>query len=169
MAGSSLFWDATYPTFPATEGWALTYYLTGPVKKTWAGATYINASGQTYQVRIPATQTDDLTTAGAYRLIGRVSLAGEVHEVYNERLLVLADPAAAGAAKSFNRQMLESIDAALLAWAPSAEMQSFSVNGRSIEYRTKEELFELRATYAYLVALEDNPDGRLSHAVTFVG
>lgn len=167
MAGSSLYWDATYPDFPPSEGWALAYYVTGPAIRAWSGGTYINASGETYQVRIPATQTEAMPAAGTYRLIARVSKAGEVHEIYNESLLVLANPATAVAASSHARQMRDAIRAAFLAAAPDAHLVSFSINNRSQTYSREDAKAEL-AHWEYLVALEDNPDGRLSHAVAFV-
>jgi len=171
--GSSWFWDATYPDFPASDGWVLSYYLRGGSDLTLANATpvgvTITASGDVYEVRVPGSVTAAVTVAGKYRLIGRVALAGEVHVVYNAHLLLLLDPSNAVNAKTFNRQMLEAIETAMVAGVANAsEIQSVTVNGRTIQYRDRAELNTAHAHYSLLVALEENPDGRLSHAAEFV-
>lgn len=170
QAGESWFWDISYPDFPADESWELSYYLRGPVDLDFAFGTEVTAGdGAEFEVRVPATTTDDLTAAGAYRLIGRVSKSGEVHTVYNEHFLVLADPSTAVNVKSFARQMLEAIDTALIAGvASSAETKRLTINGRTIEYRDTADLEGRRAHYAVLVALEDNPYGSVTHVAEFV-
>src|SRR5687768_10448329 len=110
-SGDSWFWDVAYGEYPASDGWQLTYQLRGPEDLDVAWTTHVTAEGAGFEVRIPVTSTD--LAAGSYVLVGRVSLAGEVHTVYTARLLVLANPVAAVAAKSFNRRMLEAIEAAL--------------------------------------------------------
>lgn len=173
VIGSSWFWDATYPDFPASDGWVLSYYLRGGSDLTLANATpvgvTITASGDVYEVRVPGSVTAAVTVAGKYRLIGRVALAGEVHVVYNEHLLLLQDPSDAVNAKTFNRQMLDAIETAMVAGvAGSSDIQAITINGRSITYRDRAELNAAHAHYSLLVALEENPDGTLSHAVEFV-
>lgn len=171
--GSSWYWDATYSGFPASEGWVLTYYLRGASDLTLANASptgvTITADGDVYEVRIPGTVTAAVTSAGKFRLIGRVALAGEVHVVYNEHLLLHQDPLDAVNAKTFARQMLEAIEAAMVAGiSTSSDIQSITINGRSISYRDRDELNRLHAHYSLLVAIEENPHGTLSHAAQFV-
>lgn len=169
QAGSSWFWDATYTSFPANESWELSYYLRGVEDADFLWGSVVSAgTGAVFEVRIPASTTSGLT-AGAHRLIGRVTKSGEVHEVYNVPFLVLADPATAVNAKSFNRQMLEAIDAALIAGVDqSAGVQRLEINGRTIEYRTTADLQKMRSHHLYLATLEENPGARIDHLTEFV-
>jgi len=163
VIGSSWAWDVTYSDFPADESWQLSYSIRGPDDFDLAWGTHVAAgSGAEFEVRVTAAQSAaGVTTAGAYRLIGRVNKSGDTWDgevVFNRHLLVLADPATAVGVKSFNRRMLEAIDSALIdGVADSAEAKRITVNDRTIEYRDRGELDGLRAKYAYLVAIEENP------------
>ena len=172
FAGSAWSWDVTYPDFPSNSGWTLAYYLRGPIDKTLAAGTEVTADGVGgFEVRVPKVTTDDFTTAGAYRLIGRVFKTSDEFDgtiVYSGHLLLLADPTVAVNAKSHNRQMLEAIDAALIdGVSDSTEIKSLSVNSRTVTYRDQAELESRRSHYALLVALEENPDAEVSHAGEF--
>lgn len=167
--GTSWFWDVSYPSFPASDGWQLNLYFRGPTDLTITWASGITADGAGFAVRITPALAAALTTAGKYLLTGTVTLSGEVHEVERRHLLVLAAATAAVNVKSFNRQMLEAIQTALLAGvATSAEKKRITVNGRTVEYRDRAELDVLHARYTYLVAIEDNPTGRVVHEAEFV-
>lgn len=170
FVGESWFWDVTYGAFPADESWQLAYYLRGPKDLDFAFGSEVTAGdGSEFEVRVPATTTDDLAGyPGPYRLIGRVSKSGEVHTVYNEHLLVLPDPATAVNAKSHARQMLDAIEAALLDFAAGAQQVRTTVNGRTVEFRSTDDLTALESRYRMLVALEDNPDGSITRLTEFV-
>lgn len=169
--GSPWNWDITYPDFPADENWELSYYLRGADDQDFLFGSVVTAgTGAEFEVRIPASTTSGITTAGSYRLIGRVSKTGhewDGHVVYNKHVLVLADPADAVNAKSHNRQMLEALRTARLSGASSHEKVKIEVNGRSVTYRDAEELDSLIGRYELLVALEENPDGRIAQEVEF--
>lgn len=167
--GTSWFWDVAYPEFPASDGWQLNLYFRGPTDLTVAWASGISASGNTFQVRITPTLAQPLKVGGSYRLYGTVTLSGEVHEVENRIVSVAVAATTPVGAKSFNRQMLEAIETAMLAGATSStDARRIEINGRVIEYRDREELNVLRSRYMALVAVEDNPNGRIIHEVTFV-
>ena len=174
--GSAWSWDVTYSDFPSDESWQLRYYLRGPDDFDLTFGTHVTAesSGPGFEVRVTAAQiADACETPGKYRLVGRVNKSGDEFDgtlVYNGHLLVLADPSTAVNAKSFNRRMLDLIDAALLAGvSASAEAKRISVNGREIEYRDRAELEGRRTHYAHLVAIEENPEGRVVDEVVFCG
>lgn len=166
--GTSWFWDVSYPDFPASDGWELNLFFRGPTDLDVAWGSGISANGSGYSVRITPAIAANLTAAGKYLLVGTVTLSGEVHEVERRHILALADPATAGNAKSFNRQMLEAVETAMLAGvASTAEAKRITVNGRTMEYRDRAELETIHARYTYLVAIEENPGGRVLHAVEF--
>lgn len=169
VIGSPWVWDVTYPDFPADESWQLRYEVNGPNTLDLTFGTHVTAAatGPGFEVRVTASQSGALTTAGKYRLIGRVNKVGDVWDgtiVYNEHLLLIADPVDWIAEKSFNQQMLEAIEAALVAGvSSSAEAIRISVNGRTIEYRSLAELEGRRAHYLNLVADELNPGATVVH------
>jgi hypothetical protein len=172
--GSAWSWDVAYSDFPADDSWQLSYALRGPDDIDLAWGTEVTAadSGPGFEVRVPKATTDGITTPGAYRLIGRVSKSGDEFDglvVHNEHLLLLADPTTAVNAKSFNRQMLEALETALVAGvSSSAEVLEVVINGRRTTYRERGEIEKAHAHYLLLVAIEDNPRGSLSHATEFV-
>lgn len=176
VLGSSWAWDVTYPDFPADESWQLSYKIRGPDDFDLAFGTHVTAgSGAEFEIRVtPAQQTTaNFDSPGPYRLTGRVNKSGDTWDgeiVYNRHLLVLADPATAVGVKSFNRQMLDKIETALKdGVGSSAEARRISINNRTIEYRDRAELDALRAHYAYLVSIEENPGGYVVQEVEFVG
>ena len=172
--GGALSWDVTYSDFRSDESWQLKYRLRGPDDADLAWSTHVTADGVGgFEVRVTTAQLATLCTVpGAYRLIGRVNKSGHEFDgtvVYNGHLIVLADPEATVNAKSFNRQMLEAIDEALVAGvSDSTEFKSIAVNGREVQYRDQAELERRRVHYALLVALENDPDGQVVHAGEFV-
>lgn len=176
--GTAWAWDATYGDFPADESWALNYYLlskVGPTELTLAYGTEVNAasSGPTFEVRVPRTTTDNLTTSpGPYRLVGRMTKASDTFDgaiVCDRHVLVLADPAQHVSAQSFNRRMLDAIQAALVAGAATlGGTQRVTINGRTVEYRTTDDLLKLEATYLARVAIEENPGGVVMDETEFV-
>lgn len=174
-AGSPWLWDASYADFPADESWELAYYLRGAKDLDFTFGSEVTAasSGPGFEVRIPKATTDDLGDyLGKYRLIGRVSKSGDDWDgavVYNRHLLVLADPSTAVGAKSWNRQMLDAIRAALKdGISDSTSAKSISINGRSVEYRSVEELTRLESQFAIRVAMEENPGQTVVREAEFV-
>lgn len=174
VIGSSWAWDPSYLDFPADDSWQLSYDIRGPDDFDLVWGTHVSAGdGSEFEVRVTAAESAaGITTPGTYRLVGRVNKSGDTWDgeiVYSEHLLVLADPSTAVGVKSFNRQMLEAIDTALLAGASnSAEAQRIEINGRVIQYRDTADLEGRRAHYAMLVAIEENPYGSVVQEAEFV-
>lgn len=169
--GSSWFWDVTYPQFPASDSWELNLFFRGPNDFDVVFGTGIAASsGAAFEVRITPTlvTTGALTTAGPYILYGTVTLAGEVHDVDDCHLLVLAAPSGVVNVKTFNRRMLDDFQAASLELGSGGlKFRSVSINGRKTEFAIEEYEKKL-AHYTLLVAIEENPGGKISHETVFV-
>jgi hypothetical protein len=173
-AGDSLEWDKTLPTFPASEGWELSYSL---ISKSGDGASadldlpfgpsgVVEANGDVFEVRVGADDTADLV-AGPYELIARVvnDAEGITKSWLVKRVLVHADPATVVGAKSHARTMRDLLRTALESAATDAEI-SIQVNGRSVTYDPEKARAQL-AHYEYLVVLEENPTAEISHAAVF--
>lgn len=174
-AGDSLEWDKTLSLFPASQGWELSYAL---ISESGAGATAdlaiafdavlgpVTANGDVFEVRVSASSTEDLVT-GPYRLVATVTDGSTKKSWLAGRVLVHADPAAEVGAKSFSRTMRDTLRTAMSSAASDGAYLSVSVNGRSVTYAREHASAEL-ARYEYLVALEENSAGEISHAVEFV-
>ena len=163
QAGSSWFWNTSFGDYPASAGWQLVFFLRGPKDLNVVWTTHVTADGDAFQVRIPATDSAPITP-GPYRLIGRVDLAGEVHEVYNEHLLVLADPLTAVDAQSRVKILLDAIRSALDGRLTAAQRE-IQINGRRVVYFDSTELRALEAEYSLLYEIERSPHARLTHEV----
>jgi hypothetical protein len=166
-AGDSLEWDRALADFPASEGWELSYQLRtdggeGAVGDLDFAAT---ASGDSYEVRVLAAATTNLIP-GPYRLHARVTDGTTTKSWLVRRVIVHADPVAAGA-KSHARVMRDALRTALQTAATDGAYLSVSVNGRSVTYARDTARKDL-ANYELLCAIEENPTGSLSHAVEFV-
>lgn len=153
-AGSSWQWDRSFAEFPAGEGWVLAYHLRGPGALDTEAAEIV-ASGDTFQVRIPASRTG--IEAGTYRLAGYVSLNGERHQVHNTLVSVFPDVSGADdAGLSHAEKTLALIEAAIEGRIP-ADAETVQINGRAITHIPVAELVKLRGSYRSLVWRERNP------------
>ncbi len=140
-AGDSLQWDRTLAAYPPSEGWTLSYVLTG------AGAAVIEVAASpsddntSYEVRVtPATTAD--YTPGRYNLVGLVTHTdGRRFEVYRAACVVLADPATATPTLSYNERMLAAVEAKLEARIV-ADISSYTLEQQQV-YR--EEMLKLQA------------------------
>lgn len=169
--GSSWFWDVTYPQFPASDSWELNLFFRGANDFDVVWLTGITASsGAAFEVRITPTlvTAGSLTTPGPYILYGTVTLAGEVHDVDDCHLLVLAAPSAVVNEKTFNRQMLEMFQGAAISLGEGGlKYAEVSINGRKSVFAVEEYEKKL-AHYTLLVAIEENPTGKFVHETVFV-
>ena len=167
IAGDSWKWDKTLPDFPAGDGWQLTYYFRGETDydADW-GSDVTSPTGEDgYEVRI-----DEANTAlppGAYRLYGRVTDGTDVHTAVELKINVVANPATAVNAKSFNARQLAAIEARMESRALTQEQRRVKINGREIEFATEDELKVAHAHYQFMVQLERDPNARLTHAARF--
>jgi hypothetical protein len=172
-AGDSIEFDWSLPEFPASQGWELSLSLrseSGPGASADFDAEWddhVTADGDTFEVRVPAAETAALV-AGPYQLIARVvnTAEGITKSWLVNRPLVHADPATLTGAKSHNRTMRDLLRTALQSGATQAQYVSVQVNGRTVEYARADADAQL-ARYEYLVALEENPNGAITHAYEF--
>ena len=167
FAGDSWKWDKMLAQFPASDGWQLSYAFRGETDYDAAWGTEVTSpSGEDgFEIRIDESNTD--LPPGAYKLYGRVADGTDVHTPIELKINILANPATAVDAKSFSQTQLEAIEARIAARTLTQEQKSVRINGRAIEFADEDELKVARAHYKYLVELEKNPSGRLSHAARF--
>lgn len=161
-AGTTVSYTRTFLDYPATS-WTLTLYLNGAAVATSKAAV---PSGNSFVVTLSATDTAALA-AGTYRYVERVTKAGEAYDVARGEVRVLPNltGAAAGALLSHAEKTLAIINLAIEGRL-TADLESYSVGGRTVNKIPTAELEKLRGKYEAIVYREHNP-GKLSRTVYF--
>lgn len=128
-AGDTVRFTRNYSDYPVGDGWTLKFSLAGPGKIGVDGTT----SGADALFTLPAAKTADLAP-GTYRFAIVASLDGARYTAEEGVCTVLADvtTASAGALRSHDEQVLELLEAELLARAGSDHTE-YSVDGRSLK------------------------------------
>lgn len=170
-AGDSWQWDRCLADFPASDGWELSYFFYGLQSEVAISAAWgdeVTANGDTFEVRIPAEDTDTEVSAGPYQLVGRVTKAGVgTFTAFLGHVDVLANPAEATGTESEHKKHLDRLYAARATLSTNGYAE-VSEHGHTVVYRRQEELDKEIARYEYLVALERNPDAKIQHVGRFV-
>ena len=138
VAGDTWKWTTALVDYPPSEGWALTYYVTGPVTIPAFAAT---AGTSSYSVEVDATDTA-LLPQGTYRWTAKVSLSGEVHVARSGLFIVAPNPAtmADGATLSHEERLIPVLEAAIERRV-RVDLKGYSVTTQSAQ---REELAEYR-------------------------
>lgn len=168
VAGASWQWDKVLPDFPAGDGWQLSYAFRGETDydAAWADDVTSPTGEDGFEIRIPPADTAGINP-GAYVLWGTVTDGTDTYTPIEWKVNVLPDPTTAVNAKSANQTILDAIEAAISGQWTDAQQKSISIHGRSIENFGPEELEVQKAQYKIYVALEKNPQARLSSAGRF--
>jgi hypothetical protein len=147
-AGSTWIWTVESPTYPVSEGWALSYAILGGSKLLWS-ASYVANDGTTHTVTIPATITAAFT-AGRYEVTriwtGSSTYAGRVEFEACEPLNVAANPslAAPGDRVAFAEANLAAVEAAITARLAGDQPEEYAIGGRSVTKMKIGELIAIR-------------------------
>lgn len=142
-AGDTWSWTRPGGSYPASAGWALTYYFSIPGVagvKTLAAT----ASGDDFTASQTAEQTADWTP-GLYAWTARVAKAGESHTLEQGQLRILPDPATAAAAASHAEKCLVIIESALEKCMGDAFVE-YEIDGAKFK-KNRTELLSLRTFY----------------------
>lgn len=167
-AGDSLHWLRVTPDYPASAGWAITYYVIGPVTATFVST----ASGEDHDITVAMSDTVSWLP-GTYRLQGFISNGTERHRVYDGPLTVNRDPATIlpGAdIRTHARRTLDLIEAVLEGRAGDDVLNS-SIEGTTISRIPPGDLLLLADRYRAMVRSEEAADavksGRASGRTIF--
>jgi hypothetical protein len=157
-AGETPRWRKSLADFPASDGWALDYYLRGAGAGLDAGAS---ADGDGFLVEVPAAATENLAP-GSYRWQGWVSKGAERYQVADVPVVVKQGFAGVVAAatvetRSEVKQILDAVDAMIKGKA-TKDQQQYTIAGgggyRMLMRIPVSELIQLRREYARLYAAE---------------
>lgn len=118
--GDSKTWTRSMSSYPASDGWVLTYRLVGPSTLT----VVADADGDGFSATISAAASAALT-AGRYRLHGRVVLGAITQTIYDGPLQAAVDPANPPAGydpRTWAEITLEAIEAAITGTASTTQL-----------------------------------------------
>jgi len=163
-AGDTWLWTKTLALYPATEGWTLTYSLSGPSALRFDAA----AAGSGYAVTVAATGTK--IPEGTYRWVSYVTLAGTRHRVESGILVVEPNPATipdGHATESFAVRTLRIVEAALESRLPQG-LEEYQIAGKAVKHMSLMELMAVRAKLRHEVAAETRGGTLASLEVAFV-
>lgn len=162
-AGDTWTWLKAFKDYRPTEGagtWTLSYAIVGPDKLVW-DASWVTTGTGDWTVEIPAASTANLLK-GTYRwtaiLTGGGTLSGDRGTPAAGVFTVLPNPATlkAGDTLSSAAKNLALVEAALEGRL-TADMQSYSIGGRSVTAIPVSELYALRAQFRNELWRERNP------------
>lgn len=158
-------WRKSFCDYPATL-WQLNYYFRSNLGVGFnaAWATEVTADGDDFDIVVPASKTDDMTVAGDY--VWQAWLT-EIADATNKikigegrtRVEIGFDPASTAAVETRSKAkiMLDSIDAALTAFASSDVLEyeiSTPAGSRRIKRSDKSTLTSERKYWAGIVTNE---------------
>jgi hypothetical protein len=150
--GDTIAWRESFGNYPASQGWALSYAIRGPVSLD-VNAT---ADHDDFVITINPAQSDTLTQ-GYYRYQAIVTKGSEVHTVSQDFLLVDPDLSAASVpmeARVSARVIFDAIKAMIAGTAGQAE-RMIEIAGRRLENWTPEELRKAYTNWELLAQKEE--------------
>lgn len=159
-AGEKVEWWKQFDDYSAVQ-WNLTYSFRGPGTGFDVTAT---ADGTNFVVTIPVTTTSTITTAGKYQWqawMVRIGDSTNRHMVGSGFTQFVKGTLGASTStteiRSIAKQIIDSIDAAVLAFA-SSDVQEYEISTpagtRRVKRSDKQWFMEMRKTYAAIYAQE---------------
>lgn len=150
-AGNSASWLLTFSDYPASAGWAVTFYL---LNSAHAIDFTTSASGDSHLVDLSAVTTADYD-AGDYKYTALVSDGTDRYTVDSGDITIYPDPSTLTTydGRSHAEIALANIEAVIVGKA-SADVLRYTIGGRELWKHPWEELLKLRDYYRAEVATE---------------
>lgn len=154
IAGDTARWLKSLPSYPASDGWVLSYTLVNAATRLVLPTT---ADGDSHQVSVPAATTA-AWPAGNYDYRAAVTRAGDVFTVAAGRMTIQPAFGAAIDTRSHARRTLAAIESTLEGRASSATAE-YEIADRQMKYIPLPELLTLRDRYRRDVREEERAAG----------
>lgn len=132
FSGDSLLWTKSFPDFPASAGWVVTWYFSGPAPFNVVAA----ASGDAHAATLSAAASAALT-AGDYTYVARAVLSGAKYTAETGSIRVVRDPASSSAPAAFTAWQNALISYRALA---AKKVSNASLNGQTYTFKTLGEM-----------------------------
>lgn len=136
-AGDTVTWSETFNGYSAADGWALTYYLRGPMNVDITGV----ASGSGFTLTLTAAQSAPLPP-GTYSYIARASKLLEVYTVSSGTITIKANLATAAPGYE-SRTKAQIIVEGIEDWLSTKGVdcaQELNAAGVNVQYMTMKEI-----------------------------
>ena len=159
-AGDSYQWRVTYGDYLPSDGWSLSYKLINPYETREITAS---TDGDVYTVSLTLADTT-IFSPGKHDFVGYVTNGGDRVTVYKDVITILPNLAGQDAGtdnRSNAKKALDVMDAALAAMGSKAWTQSYTINNKSISFRSFKEFSEFRDKLKREVFIEDQETARL--------
>jgi len=151
-AGDTFKWTVSFSDYPASDGWTLAYAFRNATQKIDISAT---PNGDSFDVLVAAATTAAYV-AGDYSWSAFAEKGSERYTADSGRITILPnlEVDAPVDARSFNRKMLDAINATLQGGSSSV-VAEYTIGNRSIKYLTQDELQSAKRLYEQRVAREE--------------
>lgn len=159
-------WDVSYPHYLPSDGWSLTYAVSGEKQFTFSADANSDQDGYEVRLEEDAEGVADLPH-GLYALVGRVTDGTDQHEVYRDVLLIREDHFERAAKQLHDEKMLAVINAVLEDRLPD-DLQFMQIGGRSISAIPIEQLMRVQGIYRSRVKALRDPRGVAAQTGKFV-
>ena len=127
FSGDSLLWTKSFPDFPASAGWVVTWYFSGPAPFNVVAA----ASGDAHAATLSAASSAALT-AGDYTYVARAVLSGAKYTAETGSIRVVRDPASSSAPAAFTAWQTAQTSYEQLS---AKKVSSASLNGQTYTFK----------------------------------
>ncbi len=149
LAGDSLVFTASYPEYPASEGWALSFSFRGVGTLDTLTSEVVSGADGSWTITIPSARTAPLEP-GTYNWFaiqtGSGAYDGRRDTVAQGRINVEIDPvqALAGDYRAQCEKDLEAVRA-VMSGRITDDMQSYMIEGRQVVLHSMKELIALES------------------------
>lgn len=143
QSGDTVKWAKSLADYPAGDGWVLSYRL---VNRFDSYDIATSASGADHAVTLSASATAAYQP-GEYKLLGWVTKAGERYSIDTKRVEVKPNLAVVEGydGRSTAQKSLDALNEGLEKYAGNAWKQSYTIENRTMAFRSAKDFFALRS------------------------
>lgn len=156
-AGDTLSWKKSLPDYPANDSWVLFYRL---INQSAKHDISTSASGADHLAAATATATASYAP-GEYNLIGWVTKGAERYSIPSKKVNVLPNLAVFTTGydtRTTARKTLDLLNTALEAHGSNAWIQEYTINERTMKFKSVSEFMAFRSRMQYEVNREENAE-----------
>ena len=157
QAGDTLTWTKSLDDYPADDSWVLSYRLINASNKF---DITTSASGSDHLVSVLASATTSYTP-GNYNLLSWVTKGAERYSLPSRKVEVLPNLAAWNGgydSRTTAKQVLDLLDAAMVAHGANAWVQEYEISNRKMKFKSASEFLSYRSKIQNEVNREVNAD-----------
>lgn len=155
QAGDTLSWSKSLDDYPADDSWVLSYRL---INENTKHDITTAASGSDHLVSVLASTTASYSP-GKYTLLAWVTKAAERYSLPSKQVEVTPNLAVWGSGydgRTTAKQVLDLLDAAMIAHGSNAWVQGYTISGRTMTFKSVSDFMAYRSKIQAEVRQEEN-------------